>query len=204
MNKKLIAGLTTLLLVSGMAQASVIYYDVAPDKTSTPANNGNNAVGLIAYFENIGLTGSSSIYFGYGHAGISERPVLYGGAYWLMDSGKAAMLNAGTEIGAGNVFGTTVEYLEFEDSGPWDGGGDGYVGFRKGQSGSGIYNYGYLHFNYDDANNSLTLLDMASETTVNKSIFAGAGAITAPVSGTLWLLGLGVAGLIGLRRNKKA
>jgi hypothetical protein len=202
MKKKLIAGLTTLLLVSGMAQASVIYYDVAPDKTSTPANNGNNAVGFHAYFENIGLTGSSSIYFSYGHAGESEMPLLYGGAYWLMDSGKAAMLNAGTEIGAGNGFGSTVELLEVNGSGPWDGGGDGYVGFRKG--GSGFYNYGYLHFNYDDANNSLTLLDMASETTVNKSIFAGAGASTVPVPSTLWLLGLGVAGLIGLRRNKKA
>ena len=202
MKKKFLKGLVAGFFVLGfaeMGQASIMYFDV-PDVSLTSTSSFFVDPSLNPVLADYTPLGGSYTHV-YNSFSNTEMPLLYGGAYWVINSGKADKLTAGTVIGASSPFGSTIALLEENGSGPWEGGGDGYVGFMKPFNGGN--HYGYLHFNYDDAGNTLTLLDMAYESTFDQSIIAGAGS-PVPIPGAVWLLGSGIAGLSALRRKKKA
>lgn len=116
-------------------------------------------------------------------------------------------LSAGTTIDASLPWWTSgLNYFQFGGGGAWNGSnGDGYLGLRIKHGSS--YNYGYAHISFDDANNLMTLLDFAIETTPDTAIStADQGASTtpsAPEPSTLMLAALGLGG-VALRRRRAA
>lgn len=111
---------------------------------------------------------------------------------------------SGTIDASQSWWGGGVSYFEFWNVGNWDDGGDGYIGLRL-NAGGGNFNYGWIHIDYDDANNTLVLKDFAYQTTVNTSITAGdVGTVSSvPEPSTALMAAMGLGGL-ALRRRRLA
>jgi len=202
-----IKALKTFLFASIMglglqAQGSIIYTDVADVTMTVSGTSSSLHINPLTGQAGLSTFAGEKIlgWFGYSSA---EYPLLYAQSFVRSTANTGlAMLGSGIEIGASSLFGNT-DGMYFElHGGAWGGGGLGYTGFRL-SSGSD-FNYGYLHFNYDDAANTVTLLDMAIESTVNTSILSGNGAAEAsvPEPGTIAILSLGI-GALGLTRRRR-
>ncbi len=125
--------------------------------------------------------------------GNSQFHYVYSGNYFAPKLAFNDSINLGSGFLVHFAFGS-LEYY----GGPWDGGGEGYLGLRL-QDGSS-YRYGWARVNYDDADDQLTLLDFAIERTLDTSI--NAGAIPEP-NHALLALAAGAAGLGAWRRRKR-
>jgi hypothetical protein len=116
---------------------------------------------------------------------------------------RLGKLSEGDAISDSNDF-ALGEYpeFEFEDGSdyPWNDGGTGYVGLRFDIAGQ--THYGWAQFTYDDAADTLTLLDFAYENTAGASILAGnTGVIPEPGSAAL-LMALASGAVAAYRRRR--
>jgi hypothetical protein len=200
--KKRLTGLIGALFLSsiGLAHASIIYTDVADvtflSGSTLQVNPYTGGAGTST------LSGGASLlgWFGWDQ---SEYPLLYAVSSVRGSANTGlAMLSTGTEIGGSSLFGNTDGAYFEAYGGEWEGGGDGYTGFRMGTTGG--FNYGYLHFNYDDVANILTLLDMAIETTDNLAITAGAASAEVPEPSSIFMFIIGLFSLAICRNRRKS
>lgn len=94
----------------------------------------------------------------------------------MTDGTHPFRLAASGPISQFRLFESSAQLEGFGGSGPWEGGGTGYLGLRLDLFGGGPFNYGWAQITYDDAANEITLLDYAYETDADVGILAGAGA----------------------------
>ena len=204
-----LAALALCLLLRTAAQAEIIFTDLGAGVTVTPGAimdidvNDSPMAGI-----GIGATRDFHLYFGFNDP---NQPTLFpvGGSTTtraLATGGFVDLLTAGTVIGppAGSftAHGGNTN-LATEPAGPWAGGANGFIGFHITDTDQ----YGYLHVDYNDAANSLTLLNFGVESHANTAILAGArpaaNNVAVPEPSTFAFLGLGLASFGWWRRRRR-
>lgn len=189
----------------GTTDAAIVYFEVSPDKTTSPLNSmnfGSINLGAGTYSFTSNSFSNTNPYFGLGFTG---GGTLYNtGASSSIEWGLGASsyvlkLTYGSSInpGAATIWRANgYNSLARGGSGYWDGGANAYAALRIDQGG-GNYNYGWVAINYDASgpvnNHTATVTGFAFESTVNTSI--NAGVVPVPEPSTYAQLAL--AGLFG-------
>ena len=219
----------------GTTEAAVIYFDVNPDQTLIGNNSDFVTFGDIDLSTGTYVTGTypaawvgNFFSIGMDFAG-RLRAGLYGGTVqWGLSPTDYSGLTPFNPIRIQKMaFGTSIsdispsigswvnngEYMLYNGSGPWVGGGNAYAPLRI-NAGGGNYNYGWVNINFTDntdETSSSIITGFAFEDQINTAIFAGdqgGGPAAVPEPGTMavgaGLFALAVGAHLRRRREKKA
>lgn len=199
-----------LLTVPTAGVASVIYQDIDDVTTHNSEywdldQNGSFDVGIVWSYEDWDQSSTASAATPFG------APAGNGFAASGVLSKKMA---AGDAIDASLAFkgDTTMLSRYYDDQdweyykwGKWDNMAEGdtaYLGFRfKGADDEA--HYGWIQARVNPDNQYITIYDMAWESEAGKAIAAGDMGSPVPVPAAVWLLGSGLAGLVGIRSRTR-
>lgn len=203
-----------LMLGTTLSQAAIVYFDI-PDQTLPLSSNtylfldldGSNSSSRFAVADiNTEDLSLWDLCIGNLDVDTVEFTAPWGG---IFGNDFPARVSSGTTILAASQPSSPYvggnAYLEFENLGFWnDTDGTAFVGvtFDPANLGTGdpsTWLHGWVRVTYNDAANTITVLDWAYETTPNTSIIAGAGLIPEPSS--IATASLALLGLIVRRRR---
>jgi hypothetical protein len=209
------AGAAASMATSSDTEAAIVFFDVNPDRTISPAQQmtfGNINLGAGTYTFGsstdpaflLRLTGTGTgLYNGDGYTAYIQ---------WGLAGGFVAKLSYGATIDPTAItsWDNGYDYLTKGGSGPWTGGANAYAALRI-DAGGGNYNYGWVSINYDTTGPTATISGFAFEDQVNTAILAGdqgGGPAPVPEPGTMavgaGLFALAVGVHLRRRREKKA
>ena len=203
---KITLGTAGALSAGDTADAGIVYFDVAPDRTINQATNPH-----LVSFGNIDLTlGTFQLNSNSGNnfelAYYSNALYVIGGSidFGQSSPGNAAKLTAGTAISGTLLSSWNNAYVDFSRSsgtvGNWAGNNNAYAALRI-DAGSGNFHYGWANIITSTSAKTATITGFAFESTANTAIQAGA--IPEPSTHALLLL-TGMAGYFASRRRAGA
>ncbi|MCP4115244.1 MAG: VPLPA-CTERM sorting domain-containing protein [Desulfobacteraceae bacterium] len=200
-----------LLVAPNAGLAGVIYQDIADVTTHNSEywdldNNGSSDVGITWDYEEWDDSNTAS----------AAKP------FGAPDgNGFAASGVLSLKMAAGDVIGGSLDFKgdttmlsryyddqdwEYYKWGKWDNMADGdtaYLGFRFQGADDGDH-YGWIQARVNPESQYITIYDLAWESEAGKAIAAGDMGSPVPVPAAVWLLGSGLAGLMGIRKKTVA